>query len=217
MGRYFNNKSPLKVISNDLKYDSIGTIAFSIRYFFIIIRFIFWSLLKKIHLICINVKFGKNNKFIGWSIISRYPKSQIIIGDNCVFNSAKNVNLIGVNRKCIISTQSREAILKIGNNCGFSGTTISAFKKVTIGNNIKFGANVLITDSDWHPDDFRSGEDKPVIIEDNVWLGINSVVLKGVRIGKNSLIGANSVVTKNIPPNSIAAGNPCVTLKSIIK
>ena len=64
-------------------------------------------------------------------------------------------------------------------------------------------------------DDPRSGKCKPIIIEDNVWLGINSSVLKGVTIGKNSVIGAGSVVTKNIPANVIAAGNPCRVIKKI--
>jgi acetyltransferase-like isoleucine patch superfamily enzyme len=54
-----------------------------------------------------------------------------------------------------------------------------------------------------------------VVIGDNVWLGVNSVVLKGVTIGKNSVIGANSVVTRDIPPNVIAAGNPCKVIKQI--
>jgi acetyltransferase-like isoleucine patch superfamily enzyme len=52
-----------------------------------------------------------------------------------------------------------------------------------------------------------------VIIHDNVWIGLNTVVLKGVEIGMNSIIGANSLVLKSIPPNVIAGGNPCKVLK----
>ena len=84
-----------------------------------------------------------------------------------------------------------------------------------IGQEVRCGANTIICDTDYHPDDWRSGAAREVIIEDRVWLGANVVVLKGVKIGRNSLIGANSVVTKDIPNNVIAAGNPCKVLKKI--
>jgi len=56
---------------------------------------------------------------------------------------------------------------------------------------------------------------KPITIENNVWLGGNVTVLAGVTIGENSVIGAGSVVTKNIPPNTLAVGNPCKVIKEI--
>jgi acetyltransferase-like isoleucine patch superfamily enzyme len=109
----------------------------------------------------------------------------------------------------MVSTLTEEANIQIGKNCGFSGTVIGAFTSIKLGDHVRCGANTLITDSDWHPDDPRVGASKPVIIGNNVWLGLNVVVLKGVEIGDNTVIGANSVVTKNIPANVIAAGNPC--------
>jgi acetyltransferase-like isoleucine patch superfamily enzyme len=115
----------------------------------------------------------------------------------------------------MISTIGKGAIIEIGDNCGFSGTVIGAALHIKLGNNVRCGANTLITDSDWHTDDYRTGKDKEVIIEDNVWLGYGVKVLKGVHIGNNSLIGANSVVTKDIPANVIAAGNPCKVIKQI--
>lgn len=75
--------------------------------------------------------------------------------------------------------------------------------------------NTLITDSDWHLDDPRSGKPKAVTIGDNVWLGEGAKILKGVTIGENSVIGAGAVVTKSIPANVIAAGNPCKVIKQI--
>jgi len=155
------------------------------------------------------VKLGSNNSFDGKCHFKRFPKSTITVGDNCEFLSRPNANLIGIDRPCMVSTLTEEANLQIGNNCGFSGTVIGAFSIIKIGNNVRCGANTLITDSDWHPGDPRVGEAKPVIIGDNVWLGINVVVLKGVEIGDNTVIGANSLVTKSIPANVIAAGNPC--------
>ena len=160
------------------------------------------------------IQIGKNCKFNGKTIlVLRKRGSFVKIGDSCRFVSEPdNINLIGINRPCIISTHSDTAIVEIGNNNGFSGTVIGAYKHIKIGDNFKGGANTLITDFDWHPEDLRSGEPKPVIIGDNVWLGLNSIVLKGVTIGDNVLIGANSVVTKDVPANAVAAGNPCKVL-----
>jgi acetyltransferase-like isoleucine patch superfamily enzyme len=95
---------------------------------------------------------------------------------------------------------------------------ISAAKSIRIGNNCMFAANVIISDSDWHGiynriRPFRCT--KPVTIENNVWLGERVIVNKGVAIGENSVVGAGSVVTKNIPPNSVAAGNPARVIKTI--
>ncbi|MGG9964370.1 acyltransferase [Ferruginibacter sp. SUN106] len=155
------------------------------------------------------VKIGSNTRFDGKCYFKRYPKSSITIGDNCEFLSRPNSNLIGVDRPCMVSTLTEVAQLEIGDNAGFSGTVIGAFSSIKIGKNVRCGANTLITDSDWHPGDTRVGEAKPVIIGDNVWLGINVVVLKGVEIGENTVIGANSLVTKSIPANVVAAGSPC--------
>ena len=161
------------------------------------------------------VKINNGCNFVGKAIFRRRQDSDIIIGNNCVFNSSHSSNLIGIYSPCMISTIARGARIDIGNGCGFSGTVIGAGLHISLGNNVRCGANTLITDSDWHSDDYRTGEDKPVIIEDNVWLGYGVKVLKGVRIGKNSLIGANSVVTKDIPANCIAVGNPCKVIKQL--
>ncbi len=162
------------------------------------------------------IKLGKNGIFAGIMLFRRYPDSTIRIGVNANFKSAPSSNLIGINRKCIFSTNLQSAKLVIGDNCGFSGTIIGTFKEIRLGNNVRCGANTLITDSDWHLDDTRAGKPKAINIKDNVWLGVNSIVLKGVSIGENSLIGANSVVTSDIPANVIAAGNPCRVIKSIV-
>lgn len=176
-------------------------------------RFIYFSIISKLYLSVQGIKIGKKVTFNGFSYFSRYPSSTIIIGDNCRFNSSTTSNLIGVNHKCMISTNSKNAVLEIGEGCGFSGVTIGCFANIKLGNKVRCGANVLITDSDWHLDDPRVGEPKPIIIEDNVWLGYGVVVMKGVRIGENSVIGINSIVVKDIPKNVIAAGNPCKIVK----
>lgn len=174
-----------------------------------------WTIYNKIKCLLLGIKIKRKSGFIGNTIMSRFQLSNIEIGDNCLFNSKSLFNLIGINHNCIISTHSEDASILIGDSCGFSGTVIGAYKSIKIGNNVRCGANSIITDFDWHMDDNRTLDAKDVIIGNNVWLGINSIVLKGVSIGDNTIIGANSVVTKNIPSNVIAAGNPCRVIKEL--
>ena len=172
------------------------------------------------------VNYGKNIKFFGFSRVSRAYKSSIVIGDNCNFRSGYFFNRMGINKKCYIVTLKKGAEIKVigvggggGNDAGLSGAVVTCAGKVTIGNNVLLGAESFITDYDWHgitPDSRRKPPSpKEVVIGDNVWLGYKAIVLKGVTIGKNSVIGANSVVTKDIPENVIAAGNPCKVVRAI--
>ena len=190
-------------------------------YLFLVLRIsrlfvfrLFSSFLTKVIFILKGIKFERGNSFYGVPKIIRVPFSCIRIGENNTFRSDVSSNLIGVNHKCILSTHTKNALIQIGDNCGFSGVTIGAFEKIVIGNNVLCGANTVITDFDWHSSRYPS-EAKPVIIHDNVWLGLNTVILKGVEIGQNSIIGASSLVVKSIPANVIAAGNPCKVIKYI--
>lgn len=111
------------------------------------------------------------------------------------------------------------AEIVIGDYCLISpGTRISAADSIRIGDNCMLAANVYISDSDWHGiynrvRPFRCT--KAVVLENNVWLGESVIVNKGVRIGENSVIGAGAVVTKDIPANVVAAGNPARVIKTI--
>ena len=174
-----------------------------------------YSLLGKIAAAWWGVKIGSGTVFNGCPKFKRHPNSQITIGSNCTFNSSPTSNLIGVNRPCIISTLQEGSMIKIGNGCGFSGTVIGGAQKVVLGDCVRCGANTLITDSDWHFDDIRTKLSKPVIIEDNVWLGVNVTVMKGVTIGKGTLVGANSLVTKSLPSGVVAAGSPAKVISGI--
>ena len=166
------------------------------------------------------ISLGSSCGFYGKTYLNRFPNSKIIIGNHVRFRSSFSSNLIGLNRPCMLSTVRKGALLEIGDSVGLSGAVIGCANHIKIGNNVLGGANVVITDFDWHPIIRHTGtlepaEAKPVIIGDYVWLGLNSVILKGVTIGENSVIGANSVVTKSIPANVIAAGNPCKVIKEI--
>lgn len=177
--------------------------------------FFYFSSFEKLICYIQDIKIGKKCKFNGRTIFKRGSSCLIQIGNNCTFLSRSSSNLIGINRPCIISSIGTESEIIIGNNCGFSGTVIGCFKSIVLGDNVRCGANTLITDSDWHLEDIRVKSPKPIKIGDNVWLGVNVTVLKGVSIGKNSIIGAGSIVTSDIPDNVIASGIPCRVLKSI--
>jgi len=164
---------------------------------------------------CRGVEFLGSCQFVGRPTFKLYPGTRVMIGSECRFLSGHTDNLIGINRPCIISVYNAGTIVKIGEHSGFSGTVIGAFAGITIGDHVKCGANTLITDGDWHPEDPRSGEPRPVVIGNNVWLGVGAIVLKGARIGENTVIGANSVVTGEIPPNVVAAGNPCKVIRAL--
>lgn len=143
------------------------------------------------------IRFGKNvqigvinspNFYSHYSYLeARNAESEIIIGDNVSINNA------------------------------FSAI---AFSKITIGNNVLIGVNCSIIDNDGHdlhPNHRTSGIPKvdAVFIDDNVFLGSNVSIVKGVTIGKNAVIGNGSVVTRSIPENAIAAGNPAKVIRML--
>lgn len=177
------------------------------------IRYVLCSLPTTLSLKCKGIKTSGVVYSGGWLFASRSKDSEITIGRYCRFMNWSMGNLIGLNHRCVISTGIAGAKLTIGNKCSFSGVSIWCFERITLGNNVRVGANCLIMDGDAHQDDPRAGKNKPIVIEDNVWLGGNVVVKKGVTIGRNSVIGMNSVVTKDIPANCVAIGNPCVVIK----
>ena len=102
--------------------------------------------------------------------------------------------------------------IEIGDYCLICpGVRIAASQQISIGNSCMIASGAYLTDSDWHDIYDRSvpvGKSAPIILEENVWIGDSAIVCKGVTIGKNSIIGAGSVVVSSIPENVIAAGNP---------
>ena len=97
------------------------------------------------------------------------------------------------------------------------GTSISAHEEVRIGRGCLIGNYTLIMDNDYHDmrDHLMPGASAPIVIEDRVWLGARVTVLKGVRIGENSVIGAGSVVTRDIPAGVFAAGSPARVVREL--
>jgi acetyltransferase-like isoleucine patch superfamily enzyme len=168
------------------------------------------------------VKFDKGLKVAGLLKIHVTRRGKLSIGNNFQINSGNNFNIIGRQQKTIFWVEGE---LIIGDNVGMSATAIICNKQIIIGNNVVIGGNTVIYDTDFHNLDpiirYNKNLDKktaiklPVVIEDNVFIGAHTTILKGVIIGKNSVIGACSVVTKNIPSNEIWAGNPAKCIKLI--
>lgn len=105
--------------------------------------------------------------------------------------------------------------LSVGNNTGLGNTYIRAIGKVTIGHNCSFSYNNTILTGSHDFNDFSTVIAKPVTIGNNVWITTNVTILPGVTIGDNTVIGAGSVVTKDIQAGVFAAGNPCKVIKKI--
>lgn len=149
-------------------------------------------------------------------------EGKLILGNNLTFNSNFYSNPMGLNKCCSIFVESG-GTLEIGDNSGFSGVAIYCSSTIQIGDNLYCGGNVSIWDTDFHP---LSSTDrvnnipgktrcKPIYIGDNVFIGANSLILKGANIGNCSIIGAGSVVTRSVPPNEIWGGNPASFIKKV--
>lgn len=146
------------------------------------------------------------------------------VGENFKINNGSRYNRIGRQQQCYFIV-SKNAVLEIGNNVGMSSTAIVCHNSIRIGNNVKIGGNCVIYDTDFHSLNFIDRRDavndimnkvsKPVIIEDDVFIGAHVTILKGVTIGCKSIIGAGAVVTRSIPPNEIWAGNPAKKIRII--
>jgi len=140
---------------------------------------------------------------------------KIVIGDNV---SIGNHNAWFIGLKVYDNSE-----LIIGNNTSINyKTVISVAQKVEIGNNCAIAEEVKIFDNNSHPinpekrKEIMTKEDvSPIVINDNVWIGMNSFIMKGVTIGEGSVIAAGSVVTKDVPPFCIYGGNPARLIKKI--
>lgn len=169
-----------------------------------------------------NVEYGSGFESNGIPKLDVWRKGKMRVGENLRINNGSSHNIIGRQQPCYFVVRSN-AKLTIGNNVGISASAIICSKQISIGNNVKIGGNTVIYDTDFHSlnieNRINTELDKahtstsPVFIEDNVFIGAHSTILKGVRIGENSIVGAGSVVTKNIPPNEVWGGNPAKYIK----
>lgn len=148
-----------------------------------------------------------------WNVVVHGPN--ISLGENVVISSADGY-------RTTISTikmAGHEGRIAVGNNVLImNGVRISSAASIEIGDGSMLANRCYLTDADWHDIYDRTkpvGRAAPIVLGKGVWIGDSAIVLKGVRIGENSIIGAGSVVRSDIPANVIAAGNPAAVVKKI--
>lgn len=161
-------------------------------------------------------KLGSDFRSTGQIRIKARAAGDIIIGDHVRLLAGWRSNRVGLSGPVILHTWEGGRI-EIGDHTGASAVVISSRSGVKIGKHCNIGGNVRIFDHDFHALDAevrrgpRGCDDcatRPILIGDDVFIGAQSIILKGVTIGDRAVIGAGSVVTKDVPADSIAAGNP---------
>lgn len=166
------------------------------------------------------VDIGENSKIIGKPFIIN--RGKIIIRENVTVNSSYYNNPIGGQTFTTFWTRKKGCI-EIGSNCKISNSTFVSENSIKIDSNVYIGGDCRIYDTDFHSinysnriktidDDIKTA---PIIINSNVFVGANVTILKGVIIGRNSVIGAGSILTHSVPENEIWAGNPAKFIKKI--
>ena len=175
------------------------------------------------------IKFGKNMQVHGHIYLKIRSFSNIKIGNHFTFTSGCGINPLCRNIKGQLFV-AENATLLIGDNVGISSSCLWVKNKLSIGNNVFIGGDCIIMDTDAHNLDYLVRRDRninekgltqdvitakssPITIGDDVLIGTRCIILKGVSIGSRTVIGSGSVVTKSIPNDCIAAGNPCKIIR----
>ena len=211
-------KKTKKTIQLIIKIDLIRTIYYQIRLrFFFKLRLIVFphsniNLSSKSNFLITEGKFFINNSWNNRR--NRRYKSELTISDNATLICNGDFSLyqgasifIGPGAKLILNKSS---FLN-------TNTTLNCFNYIEIGKNCCISDNVSIQDSDNHMlnNNFEKMSN-PIIIKNHVWIGKNSIILKGVTIGEGAVVGAGSVVTKDVLPFTLVAGNPAKIIKENI-
>jgi acetyltransferase-like isoleucine patch superfamily enzyme len=169
--------------------------------------------------------YGRGLCVDGWVVVRVRYRGSITIGENTVINSRFLSNLVGMTGPTVFHC-IRNGRIRIGDNSGCSATVFSSRNSIAVGQNVKIGGNVRIYDHDFHSvnyldrrdseRDFSQEKSAPVVIGNDVFIGANSIILKGVTVGDRSVIGAGSVVSlKEIPADSLVVGNPARIVRSL--
>ena len=163
-----------------------------------------------------NIKLGDKVHFNGKPDLSIGKGCTLEIGHGTLINSSNKYYHVNMFAPVKIFAERDGTKIIIGHSTRIHGACIHASKGITIGDRCLIAANVQIFDFNGHAASFdnvenrihTTSEGKDIIIEDDVWIGTGAIILPGVRIGKGSIIGAGSVVTKDIPSYCVASGNP---------
>lgn len=165
-------------------------------------------------------KVGNHFRSSGMVHIKARNAGSIIIGNHVTLLAGWRTNRVGLTGPVILHTWEGGRI-EIGDHTGASSVVISSRSFIKIGNHCKIGGNVRIFDHDFHALDWqirRNGDHdsdiatRHIVIGDDVFIGANAIILKGVSIGARAIIGAGSVVTKDVPADSVVVGNPAILI-----
>lgn len=195
-----------------------------IRKFYRLLRVLYYQIACKYSWLLSSFKFYLNDvkyhrDFVGFGIpiLDISMQGTFSIGKRFWFNSGKYHAMGGRQQQCYFVV-AKGGELTIGDNVGVTSVAFICHNKISIGNNVKIGINTVIYDTDFHsldakmrnsyPERLDGVKTKPVIICDGAFIGGHSTILKGVTIGKNSIVGAGSVVFEDIPDEQVWAGNP---------
>lgn len=159
----------------------------------------------------------------GRIILCGFKKANVVLGKGIHINSSMRSNPSGGGTEHTMITVFPGASLSIGDNVGISNSTIVCRESVTIGNNVDIGVNNVIYDNDMHSVGFLNRMERPdlhiktapVVIDDGAWICGHCIILKGVHIGKRSVVAAGSVVTHDVPDDELWGGNPCRFIRKI--
>ncbi|MBQ9536191.1 MAG: acyltransferase [Desulfovibrionaceae bacterium] len=173
----------------------------------------------------LGVSLGQGVKAHGAVGLCRYPGGTIKIGDDVsIISSWRRATAQTLYAPTRLRVFGPKAVIDIGQACEMSGASITARSTtIKLGRGCLLGPNCVITDSDFHapwPCEMRSISpgfelDQGVELEDYVWVGMQSIILKGVHIGRGAIIGARSVVTRDIPSYSVACGAPARVIRRV--
>ena len=147
-------------------------------------------------------------------------KNKLTVGENVYLRSNSNGYHAGMPFPTTILVDKIGAECVIGDNCRINGTYIHAQKRIMIGRNSVIAAGVNIIDSNGHvlhSSNRTQGRDSPkaIIIGENVWIGLNAIILKNTNIGNNSIVAAGSVVKGTFPNNVLIQGNPAKIIRTL--
>lgn len=166
---------------------------------------------------------GRGVQIIGTPIIDVRNGGSIVVEDFVTLNSRNQGYHINMHSPVKLFADKPGAVIRIGAESRIHGSCLHAFAGITVGRRCLIAANCQIIDSSGHdvclenPDERLNtqGNARPIVIEDAVWIGANSIILPGVHIGRGSVVAAGSVVTREVPPLTVVGGNPARVLRTI--
>ncbi len=165
-------------------------------------------------------RYGRDLRTMGACYFKARTAGSISLGHHVCFVATWRANRVGLSGPLLLHTMG-EGRIEVGDHSGASSAVLSARSLIRVGKYVKLGGNVRIFDHDFHPLDAgarRLDRDEecataPVVIGDDVFIGANAIILKGVTLGNRVVVGAGSVVASSFEDDSVIGGNPARLLR----